>query len=143
MPLSPCPKEWFGYDEVSDPFKLLIPPLQSDLFIERPLNQYHILAIQKKSPLLMSGMNENKNNEAEIRKSSGGRKRENKTQALYISLIEQIQFSFVISKSYTQLPAEEQFLRNENIAKTRFRYHGYLSGRSGPESDRFRETPIQ
>lgn len=26
---------------------------------------------------------------------------------LYISLIEQIQFSFVISKSYTQLPAEE------------------------------------
>jgi hypothetical protein len=28
---------------------------------------------------------------------------------LYISLIEQIQFSFVISKSYTQLPAEEHF----------------------------------
>lgn len=26
---------------------------------------------------------------------------------LYISLIEQIQFSFVVSKSYTQLPAEE------------------------------------
>lgn len=85
-------------------------------------------------------MNDNKNNEAA---SSGWGKatRRYNSGPIYISLIEQIQFSSVISKSYTQLPAEEQFLRNENIAKTRFRYHDYLG--SGTQSERFGRALIQ
>ena len=56
------------------------------------------------------------------------------TYNIYISLIEQIQFSFVISKSYTQLPAEECFTqekkqKKKNITKTihRNRYLPFYS----------------